>query len=53
MTRIMKKAEEKVQVLSRWSQDSVEVFNQVCSKWDDFNTLLSRHKQAINQQVNY
>ena len=49
----MKKAEEKVQVLSRWSQDSVEVFNQVCLKWDDFNTLLSRHKQAINQQVNY
>ncbi len=51
MARIMKKTEAKVQILSRWSQDSVEIFNQVCVKWDDFNTLLSRHKQAIHQQL--
>ncbi len=47
----MKKAETKAQVLSRWTQDSVEIFTQVCTKWENFNTLLSRHKQDINQQV--
>lgn len=48
----MRKAEAKVQVLSRWTQDSVEIFNQVCHKWDEFNLLLSQHKEAIHQQVN-
>jgi hypothetical protein len=47
----MKKAETKAQVLSRWTQDSVEIFTQICTKWENFNTLLSRHKQDINQQV--
>lgn len=51
MTRLMKKAETKAQVLSRWTQDSVEIFNQVCTKWENFNILLSRHKEDINQQV--
>lgn len=47
----MIKAEAKAQVLSRWTQDSVEIYNQVCLKWKDFNTLLSRHKDQIHQQV--
>lgn len=51
MNRIMSKAEAKAQVLSRWTQDSVEIFNQVCAKWKEFNILLSRHKETIHQQV--
>lgn len=51
MARLVKKAESKAQVLSRWTQDNVEIFSQVCAKWENFNVLLSRHKQDINQQV--
>lgn len=52
MTHLMKKAETKAEILSRWTQDNVEVFSQVGAKWEDFNALLSQHKQDINKQVN-
>lgn len=51
MTRLKKKAETKTEILSRWTQDNVEIFSQVCAKWENFNMLLSRHKQDINQHV--
>lgn len=52
MNRLMSKAEAKAQVMSRWTQDSVDIYSQVCVKWKDFNVQLSRHKEAITQQVN-
>lgn len=47
----MQNAEAKNSVLQRWSEDRVEVFNQACAEWKNFNFLLSRHKDAINKQV--
>ncbi|KAI9564905.1 hypothetical protein GHT06_008646 [Daphnia sinensis] len=51
MTHLMKKAEAKTEILSRWTQDNVEIFSQVCAKWENFNTLLSHHKQNMNKHM--
>ena len=47
----MKRTERKVQVLLQWTQDTVEIFEQVSIKWKAFNQRLSLHKETINQQV--
>ena len=47
----MKRTERKVQVLLQWTQDTVEIFEQVSIKWKAFNQRLSLHKETINRQV--
>ena len=47
----MKKMESKMQVISRWTKETVDIFTQVQQQWEAFNVLLSQHKQSINQQV--
>lgn len=49
--RLMKKAEGKSQVLSRWTRESLDVFNQACAKWEHFNLLLTGYKEAVGRQV--
>ena len=51
MMRVIKRAEDKVTVLSRWTSENIEAYNQMRSQWNVFNDLLNAHKETIHRQV--
>ena len=51
MTRVMARAESKVQLLSRWTNETVDAYNDILINWQEFNDLLATHKDMIQKQV--
>lgn len=51
MERKMKRIESKMEVMSHWTKETVDIFTQVQQQWETFNSLLSQHKQTLNKQV--
>jgi len=47
----MKRIESKMEVMSHWTKETVDIFTQVQQQWETFNSLLSQHKQTLNKQV--
>lgn len=53
MGRVMRRIDSKVKVLTRWSNESVDSYNQIQLQWKAFNDLLATLKEKISQQVSF